>query len=245
MNERGRLRRQVAFGAGGALVLLAVGLVLLRVSRPAGVDSPPQPEPATLDVATGPGDDGAAPATSTERAGEPVESVRSEAGAVAAAVGHAGASQRWLYWTDEQITAAVAEVATPNATDRLTSEILADIGAARDELVESPGRVWWLVHPLAWRVARYDSGEATVEVWLMMLLSASDVAVPQTEWLTATLELEWLDGAWRLDDVRETPGPTPMTGPRDEPWEPEPFDDALAGFTRLGGGEPAVPTGGS
>lgn len=242
MNERARMRRLVVLGAGVALVVLAVGVVLLRVSRLDAVDSPPKSEPAEVDRTTSGVVDGAMPVTSAR--GEPVGSDRSEAGAVAAAVGYAGASQGWLYWTDDQIAAAVAEIATPNATDRLTGEILADIGAARDELVESPGRVWWLVHPLAWQVARYDPGEATVEVWLMTLLSASDVAVPQTEWLTATLELEWLDGAWRLESVRETPGPTPMTGPRDEPWEPEPFDDALAGFTRLDGGQPPAVTGG-
>lgn len=242
MNERARMRRLVVLGAGGALVLLAVGVVLLRVSRPPGVDSPPSSEPAAVDGTTGVTDHSTVPVTSP--GGEPVGSDRSEAGAVAAAVGYAGASQRWLYWTDEQITAAVTDVATPNAADRLTGEILGDIGAARDELVESPGRVWWLVQPLAWRVARYSPEGATVEVWLMTLLSASDVAVPQTEWLTATLELEWLEGAWRLESVREAPGPTPMTGPRDEPWEPEPFDDALAGFTRLDGGAPSALGGG-
>lgn len=243
MNEQGRRRRVVVVGAGAALGLLVVGIVLLRLSRPAGVDA--EPDVAAAGGATdNPGSSQTAGATSTgERADRTAGAARSEAGAVAAAVSYAGASQRWLYSTDAQIAAAVAEIATPDSVDRLAGEILGDIGSARDDLVESPGRVWWLVHPLAWRVDRYDADEATVEVWLMTLLSASDVAVPQTEWLTATLELEWVDGGWRLDAVRETPGPTPMIGPRDDPWEPEPFDEALGGFTRLGS-EPAAQTGG-
>ena len=242
MNEQGRRRRVVLVGAGAALGLLVVGIMLLRLSRPAGVDA--EPETAAVNGATdNPGSSQTAGATSTGERADTAGVARSEAGAVAAAVSYAGASQRWLYSTDEQIAAAVAEIATPDSVDQLTDEILADIGSARDDLAESPGRIWWLVHPLAWRVDRYDADEATVDVWLMTLLSASDVAVPQTEWLTATLELEWADGAWRLDAVRETPGPTPMIGPRDDPWEPEPFDDALSGFTRLGG-EPEVPAGG-
>lgn len=34
-----------------------------------------------------------------------------------------------------------------------------------------------------------------------------------------------------------------MTGPWDEPWQPEPFDAALDGFTRLDGEPVAGPEG--
>ena len=61
------------------------------------------------------------------------------------------------------------------------------------------------------------------------------VAAPQSEYLTATLDLSWVDGDWRGDGVRDTPGPTPITGPHDQPWDAEPFDNALDGFTRMDG----------
>ncbi|MEI2815855.1 MAG: hypothetical protein V9E99_05295 [Microthrixaceae bacterium] len=80
---------------------------------------------------------------------------RDENGAVAAAVAYATAPQRWLYLTDEEIAAAVTEIATPAAGPHLADEVVADVSAARERLVRSPGRVWWLVRPLAWRVESF------------------------------------------------------------------------------------------
>lgn len=160
---------------------------------------------------------------------------RDEAGAVETAVDFAAAPQGWLYFDDREIAAAVAEVASPRATADLTAETVAAVRAARDELAQSSGRVWWLVHPLAWRVESFSGTEATVAVWVVTLLSAAGVAMPQTEWVTDLVDLVWVDDGWRVDDSIERPGPTPLTGPGDRPWEAQPFDDALDGFTRLDG----------
>jgi hypothetical protein len=88
---------------------------------------------------------------------------------------------------------------------------------------------------LAWRVEHHDADEARVSVWVITILSASEVAAPQSEFMTITLDLAWVDGDWRVDGVRDAPGPTPLSGPQDQPWDAEPFDDALDGFTRLDG----------
>ncbi len=109
------------------------------------------------------------------------------------------------------------------------------MSAARERLGTSPGRVWWLVRPLASRVESFRSHEASVAVWTVTVLSAEEVASPQTEWVTVTVDLAWVDSDWRVDGIRNRPGPTPMTGPNDQPWNAVPFDDALAGFTRLDG----------
>ena len=50
-------------------------------------------------------------------------------------------------------------------------------------------------------------------MWTVTVLSAEDVAAPQSEWITVTIDLAWVDGDWRVDAVRDTPGPTPMSGP--------------------------------
>jgi hypothetical protein len=71
-------------------------------------------------------------------------------------------------------------------------------------------------------------------VWTVSVLSAADVALPQADWLTVSVDLVWEAEDWRVDDVRDAPGPTPMLGVRDQPWQPEPFADTLAGFERLG-----------
>lgn len=181
------------------------------------------------------------PVRSEPGAGSPIESknpssgfAHDGAGAAEAAIAYAGASQGWLYLTDEEIRAAVADVATPEAGQRLAEDVVVDVYAARARLGTSPGRVWWLVRPLAWNVERYTADEARVSVWTVTVLSAAEVAAPQTEWMTVAIDLAWVDGDWRVDAVRSTPGPTPMTGPNDQPWDAEPFDHALDGFTRIG-----------
>ena len=155
-------------------------------------------------------------------------------GAVAAAVAYATASQRWLYFTDEEIGAAVAEIATPAAAPRLAEDVVADISMAREQLGPSSGRIWWLV-------ARSPGGsstsatEARVSVWTVTILSAAGVAAPQSEYLTVTLDLAWVDG--RLASRRRAghAGPDTDHRPQDQPWDAEPFDQALDGFTRMDG----------
>lgn len=170
-----------------------------------------------------------------ERGGIDVGFSKDEAGAIAAAVSYATASQRWLYFSDEEIRAAVDEIATPIAAPRMADQIVLDVSTAREQLSASLGRIWWLVRPLAWRVDHIDGTEARVSVWTITVLSAAGVAAPQAEYVTVTLDLAWVDGDWRVDGVRDTPGPTPMTGPQDQPWDAEPFDETLAGFTRMDG----------
>jgi len=222
-------RRPILVALGVAALLAAVGVVLVRTSRPT-TDAD--------DGSTGERAVAATPAQSGrpsvgEQDDAPVEAARDEAGAVEAAIAYTAASQRWLYLSDGDITQAVTDIATAEAADRLASEVVEEVRTSRDELALSPGRVWWLVHPLAWRVETYSRDDATVAVWTMTVLSAAEVAVPQSAWMTVTVDLEWSGGAWRVGAVRDRPGPTPMTGPRDEPWDSRPFDDALDGFTRL------------
>lgn len=157
---------------------------------------------------------------------------------VAAAVEYATASQDWLYLTDEEIEAEVRAIAAPGSADRLVEETVGELGLARDGLMASAGRVWWLVRPLAVKEVSSTSSRAEVSVWVVTVLSASDVAVPQSDWSTLDLVLVRDKGRWLLESIEDEPGPTPICGVRDEPWQPEPFDDALDGFVRIGS-EPA------
>jgi hypothetical protein len=170
-----------------------------------------------------------------ERDGMPVGYSRDETGAVSAAIAFATASQRWLYFGDEEVEAAVRAIATPSSADDLVASVVSEVSEAREQLGESPGRVWWLVRPLAWSVLDRSDERATVEVWAVTVLSAAEVAAPQAEWGTFTVDLAWSGGDWTLDDIRNTPGPTPMVGPGDRPWDAIPFDRALDGFVRLDG----------
>ena len=220
--------------AGVATAVLVIGVVVTRffgASTTAESSAPteqvePTPRPAVPVDHAGP---------TLERAGLDVGFSHDEDGSIAAAVSYATAAQRWLYFTDDEIRAAVAEIATPTAATRMADELVLDVSTAREQLATSSGRIWWLVRPLAWRVDHHGVDEARVSVWLVTILSAAEVAAPQSEFSTVTLDLAWVDGDWRVDGVRDTPGPTPITGPQDQPWDAEPFDDALDGFTRLDG----------
>lgn len=226
--------RRTAVLAALVVVTLVAGLLLLRLgstdhSTSKGTDSPPaasRPRPTVAAGASGPAGDAA---------GVPVGFASNKAGAISAAVTYSTAAQRWLYFTDDEIKAAIAEIATPAAAERLADDVVADVSMARGQLGQSEGRIWWLVRPLAWRVDDYRDTEARVSVWTVTILSAAGVAAPQSEFLTVTLDLSWVDGDWRVDGVRDTPGPTPITGPKDQPWDAEPFDHALDGFTRMDG----------
>lgn len=212
-------------------IMIGSGALLLTIGRPPSSAPSASTPTSTVRPVVPPGATGPV----ADHAGLPVGFAHEEGGATAAAVAYATAPQRWLYFTDAQITAAVVEIATPAAAPRLTEEVVSDVSSARDQLGKSPGRVWWLVRPLAWRVDSYDPDEATVSVWTVTVLSAEEVAAPQCEWVTVTLELAWVDGDWRVDGVRDTPGPTPLTSPGDQPWDAGPFDQALTGFSRMDG----------
>ena len=153
---------------------------------------------------------------------------------MSAALAYTEASQRWLYLDDRQIEAAVGEIARPGASARIVADVIADVSTARAQLASADGPVWWVVRPLAWRLEQLGGGIARVDVWTVTVLSATDIATPQSEYVTVTLDLVLVDGTWLVDAVRDAPGPTPITGPHDQPWEAGPFADALAGFTRVG-----------
>lgn len=233
MTSRQSSRRSLRTMIGGLVVATALvgGAVLVRFTR----YSSPNPDRSAASAPVEPSRSTGTIGPAEQTAGAPIGLAADEPGAVTAAVAYATASQRWLYLTDGEISAAVAEIATPAAASRLATDVVADMAMARDQLARSSGRVWWLVRPLAWDVEYFRDMQARVSVWTVTILSAEGVAAPQSEFLTVTLDLAYVDGDWRADGVRDTPGPTPITGPQDQPWDAEPFDQSLDGFTRIDG----------
>lgn len=203
-----------------AVLALTAGLLLTRLAATGPEPTPPaapttavRPEPESFD---------------------PVHTQPSEESAVDAALDLAAAPQQWLYLSDTDLASAVRDIADPAAADRLADEVVSEVSLVREALRQSAGQVWWLVRPLAWRVDQFAAGRASVSVWTVSVLSAADVALPQSDWFTTTFDLRWADGQWLLVGSKDDPGPTPQLGGRDEPWQPEPFDDALDGFARVG-----------
>ena len=167
---------------------------------------------------------------------KPGISAPTEDGARRAAMRFATASQDWLYLSDDDLDRAVRAVAAPATAAQLSRETITELRVARDGLADAAGRVWWVVRPLATRVERLDHSSARVVVWTVTVLSAADVAIPQADWLRVAVDLVWTNGEWKLQALADMPGPTPATGTKDRPWQPEPFDEALAGFQRATSG---------
>ena len=213
-------RKWTAALAVTAAAALVVGLLLVRVANPSDEADKSQATSAVTEPAV-------EEATTSETA-------PSEGGAVDTALELAAAPQQWLYFTDAELEVAVRAIAAPGSGARLAEEVISEVALVRGALQRSAGRVWWVVSPLAWRVDAYSDERASVSVWIVSVLSAADVAVPQSDWFTTTFDLRWTSGMWLLAASHDEPGPTPQLGGRDKPWEPEPLDDALNGFTRVG-----------
>ena len=213
------MRSRIILGAllSGAVLL---GVLAGTALRSGGSASSPRADgPANREAE--------APAAGTD------ERAPTVAGAREAALSYASASQDWLYLDDAAIGEAVRQITAPGVADRLVRQTVSEISVVRDALVQAAGPVWWFVRPLASQVSVEDD-RARASVWVVTVLSAADVALPQADWLTVDVELVWRGGRWLLESIVDRPGPTPMSGVRDEPWQPEPFDEALRGFERLG-----------
>lgn len=221
-----------------AMIIIGVATVVIVVASMFRAD-PHSPEsnasgPTAVLATTEAGARGDQASTAGSAATDESPLLASEDGAVEAAMELAVAPQASLYLTDDELEAAIRRVAAPSSADVLIEDITDEVGLARDALARSPGRIWWVVSPLAWRVDSFVGDRAQVSVWTVSVLSAADVAMPQADWVTTSLDLEWDGTRWRLVATRDTAGPTPQLGGRDDAWQPEPFDDVLAGFTRVG-----------
>ena len=102
--------RRTAIIAGVVVVALVAGVLLVRLTLDTS-SSPARTDAGAVDEGprpTAPPDE-AGPAG--EAAGVPVGFGADEPGAVAAAVAYSTASQRWLYFTDEEIEAEIKKYA--------------------------------------------------------------------------------------------------------------------------------------
>jgi hypothetical protein len=226
--------RAAAVVAAVALVAMVAGGALRGAGEQPHTTAPTGQEAAvSADDGDGGGAEEAA-AARTQPGDVGAGFARNEAGAVAAAVSYATAAQNWLYLSDEQVADSAGAAAVPAVRDRLVGELVDQVGLLRDELVETTGTVWFVMAPLATRVDSYSPGRAVVRVWLVRVLSADGVAVPQSGWQTLRFELAWHGGDWRIADTAEVEGPTPQLEAGLQPWSARYFDQELEGFTRIG-----------
>lgn len=179
-----------------------------------------------------PVEDGVGPAREAD--GIPTGFARSREGARAAGIAYtATLAQRLLYLEPHEAEAVVGAVAATAASDALASKAATDLTSVREALSQGTGVTWWIVQPLADKVEAYSGERARVSVWLVRVLSRTGVVVPQSSWLTESVDLVWERGDWRLWSSTTTPGPSPVLDGSDMPASAPVFDADLTGFELL------------
>lgn len=222
-------RRTVAAAAAAAVFLSGMAAGGALSDRRAGG----APEADTAPAASSVSD----PAPTTETGDVVPGFARSRDGAHAAAIAYTSTlSQRLLYLKPADVEGAIRAVAADASADALASTALVALETAREPLAAdtAKGPTWWAVRPLAVRVEAYSPARARVSVWVMRVLSRQGVVVPQSSWVTETVEVVWERGDWRLWSVTTMPGPTPVLDGSDMPASAAELDQVLAGFEVLG-----------
>lgn len=51
-----------------------------------------------------------------------------------------------------------------------------------------------------------EENRAEASVWVVTVLSAADVALPQADWLTLDMDLAWRGGRWLLESIEGPDG---------------------------------------
>src|SRR5205823_4128214 len=93
---------------------------------------------------------------------------------------------------------AVRQVATEATADAQVAEARGALADLRSRLAAGNGRTTFRQAPIAWRIAEFGDGRATVAIWSVGVLSREGAAPPQAGWAISTLQLVWERGDWRL-----------------------------------------------
>lgn len=196
-------------GLVGVLVGVALTLVFGRGSGP----SSRGPAPATPRVPGGPG---AEAGPRSVEAGVPVGYGHTAPGAAAAATAYLTVTAESLLLMDTPAReAAVRRMLVPGASAGTVASIVGDPAFLERvrKTASASGRPGALLRnlPVAYRVDAFSPARARVSVWASAVWSITGVGGPSEAWTTTSLELEWIDGDWRLWSLSSKDGPTPAT----------------------------------
>ena len=70
-------------------------------------------------------------------------------------------------------------------------------------------RLVWVEAPITATLVESAAGSASVDVWTVSILGAPDAGSPQQVWRTVHVDLEEVDGGWRIAAATADEGPTP------------------------------------
>ncbi len=135
-----------------------------------------------------------------------------EAGAAAAATNLVLTLEQAAQVDRSSAIAAYETLAAEASRQALGAEMAAVWDALRAGLDDNgpPGaRLFIRAVPVGHALVRYSPERATVEVWALSLLVADGGLRPVSRWETASVELVWENGDWKVWSVTSRQGPTP------------------------------------
>src|SRR3954447_20059449 len=169
-------------------------------------------------------------------AGVPVRFARTRAGAVAALLNYGAVLGDPKVLTDPPRRAQVLSlVATPRYAATFTGPNAAAFNKVRrgpiGGALAAGARTAYLASPIAYRVGSYTPEQAVVAGWGVAIVGNDQGVKPQATWGTTLTTARWQSGDWKVDAVRTTDGPTPITAAGHPPSNPADFLARLSGFS--------------
>ncbi|WP_026004260.1 hypothetical protein [Streptomyces sp. AA1529] len=157
-----------------------------------------------------------------------------EQGAQSAAANYAVALGGDGMYAPDRRRDIVQALAAPSAKDKLqsrfdsyfTAKLNKNIGISEEGKAPSKATFVSRSIPVGTTARDYEPSKATVAVWCTSLfgLASEDSTKPvKTTWFTMTLELSWQDGDWKVVEMKQKDGPTPVNG-----------DDVISGADEIG-----------
>lgn len=208
-------RRAKIAGIGFAVVL-GIGILLTTFTGGGSSGSSASAESAPS-ATSSPGGSGGSVKTSGTVKGIPVGYPQSKDGAVAAAVNYEVARSSPSYFTDQPFRHSVLATimtresvsAQQDEDDRDASRVVTSLGLGAG----SSAHMIMRAAPLGTQLASYSPAVATVRIWMSELvgITSTDSPVPvSANWSTYTLTLQWQQGDWKVADISQSAGPTPL-----------------------------------
>jgi len=152
--------------------------------------------------------------------------LRTEAGALAAAISYLEATEEVVTLTPADAAAAQSAIATAEFAD----EFAADTEQRMTELAEAvPGGITLRLAPIEARSVAHGD-DWLVSIWYVQAITLVGETVVD-DWRTANYRMRWEDDTWKIASFESNRGPMPGRGTQPASATPTQFEALLAGFS--------------
>ncbi|HEU6445177.1 MAG TPA: hypothetical protein VFL61_08985 [Gaiellaceae bacterium] len=198
------------------LVLAMFLLLVLGIAVGRQTTGPAAQPPVTVTV-TAPESGDAGPESEEPPTSQASGWARTPEGAVAAARAYLTALAGPAIVDPGSLRTTLTAIASASSRDTLVRAYELAASQTREQLgIESGSDLSLLLRTasVGYRIDGFHPDVATVSIWRLGIVGSGTTIAPRQSWRTETVSLVWEDGAWKLDALRSSPGPTPpLSGP--------------------------------